>query len=71
MQNLFVVHYSEIALKGNNRADFVKALRRNINRSLHGIEHDTTHFEGRIFVHSSGLSSPSSDSVQRTLMSMV
>ena len=54
MRNQFVVHYAEIALKGNNRADFVRALRKNINRSLHGIDHETTLFEGRIFVHSSG-----------------
>lgn len=28
MTSKYVVHYDEIALKGNNRADFVKALRK-------------------------------------------
>lgn len=54
MQNEFVVHYDEVALKGNNRADFVKALKRNINRSLKGVEHETRFSEGRIFVDTNG-----------------
>ena len=48
----FVVHYAEVALKGNNRPDFVRALRRNINRALHGIEHECTLSEGRFLVKS-------------------
>jgi tRNA uracil 4-sulfurtransferase len=46
----FVVHYSEVALKGNNRPEFVRALRRNINRSLAGIEHSLTYSEGRFII---------------------
>lgn len=52
MSNQYVVHYSEIALKGNNRPEFVRALRRNINKSLHGIEHVITLSEGRFLVSS-------------------
>jgi thiamine biosynthesis protein ThiI len=52
MTNQFVVHYSEIALKGNNRPDFVRALRKDINRALHGMEHSTTVSEGRFLVSS-------------------
>ncbi len=34
MPETFVVHYSEIALKGKNRPEFARALRRNIYQSL-------------------------------------
>ena len=50
MPSQFVVHYSEVALKGNNRPEFVRALRRDIRRSLHGIEHTCTLSEGRFLV---------------------
>jgi thiamine biosynthesis protein ThiI len=50
----FVVHYSEVALKGNNRPEFVKALRRNINRSLNGIDHQTVLVDGRFMVTAGG-----------------
>ena len=46
----FVIHYAEVALKGNNRPEFVRALRKNINRALHGIEHECTLSEGRFLV---------------------
>ena len=46
----FVVHYSEIALKGNNRPEFVRALRKNISRALFGIDHEITLSEGRFIV---------------------
>ena len=46
----FVVHYSEVALKGNNRPEFVRALRKNINRALHGIAHTCTLSEGRFLL---------------------
>jgi len=48
----FVVHYSEVALKGNNRPEFVRTLKKNINRALYGIEHVTTLSEGRFLVRS-------------------
>jgi len=50
MSAQFVVHYSEVALKGNNRPEFVRALRKNIHRSMHGIEHECTLSEGRFLL---------------------
>ncbi|HEV2138760.1 MAG TPA: tRNA uracil 4-sulfurtransferase ThiI [Nitrososphaerales archaeon] len=50
----FVVHYSEVALKGNNRPEFVKALRRSINKSLTGIDHQTVLADGRFMVAAKG-----------------
>ena len=47
---LFVVHYSEVALKGNNRPEFVRALRRGLNRALGGLEHTITYSEGRFII---------------------
>ncbi|MDG7007988.1 MAG: tRNA 4-thiouridine(8) synthase ThiI [Nitrososphaerota archaeon] len=46
----FVVHYAEVALKGNNRPEFVRALRKNINRALHGIDHTCVLSEGRFLL---------------------
>lgn len=43
-----------MALKGNNRADFVRILRRNINRGLHGLGHSIILSEGRFIVSSDG-----------------
>jgi thiamine biosynthesis protein ThiI len=54
MGTQFVAHYSEVALKGNNRPEFVKALRRNINRSLAGIDHSLTHSGGRFIIDVTG-----------------
>ena len=54
---LFVAHYSEVALKGNNRREFVRALRRGINRALRGLEHSVTYTEGR-FVVEAGAEEP-------------
>ena len=54
MPERFVVHYSEVALKGNNRPEFVRALRRNINRALAGLEHTTAYTEGRFIVDTEG-----------------
>jgi thiamine biosynthesis protein ThiI len=34
LSHTYVVHYSEVALKGNNRPEFVRSLRRNIRRAL-------------------------------------
>ena len=50
MSRTFVLHYAEVALKGNNRAEFVRALRRGVNRALAGTEHRLTLYEGRFFV---------------------
>jgi len=46
----FVAHYSEIALKGNNRPEFVRALRRGLNRALGGLEHAVVHSQGRFII---------------------
>jgi thiamine biosynthesis protein ThiI len=49
---IFVVHYAEVALKGNNRPEFVHALRRNIAASLRDLSPEITSREGRFFVRS-------------------
>lgn len=54
MAKRFVVHYSEVALKGNNRPEFVRALRRNVNRALWGIEHRTVYTQGRFIIDAEG-----------------
>lgn len=47
----YVVHYSEIALKGKNRPLFTKMLRRNIRRSLRGLgDVGVEHISGRFIV---------------------
>ena len=61
----FVVHYSEIALKGNNRPEFVKALRMSINRALAGIDHSLSYFEGRFIVDTGGEESEISQRLSR------
>ena len=50
----YVVHYSEVALKGNNRPEFVRALRKNIGRALAGLEHRIEYTEGRFVVEAQG-----------------
>ncbi|HYA55711.1 MAG TPA: tRNA uracil 4-sulfurtransferase ThiI [Nitrososphaerales archaeon] len=47
---LFVAHYSEVALKGNNRPEFVRALRRGLNRTLGGLEHTVAYSQGRFII---------------------
>lgn len=54
MARTFVAHYSEVALKGNNRPEFVRALRKNINRALSGLPHTTSYTEGRFMVDAEG-----------------
>jgi tRNA uracil 4-sulfurtransferase len=46
----FVAHYSEVALKGNNRPEFVRALRRSFNRVLAGVAHTVTYSQGRFII---------------------
>ncbi len=50
----FVAHYSEVALKGNNRPEFVRALRKDINRALSGVDHSLAHSGGRFIIDSGG-----------------
>lgn len=57
----YVVHYAEVALKGNNRPRFVSLLRRNILRSLarHG-GGTVESLQGRLLVNSDGEGVPDS-----------
>ena len=50
----FVAHYSEVALKGNNRPEFVRALRRDIHRVLAGVPHSIEYTEGRFVIEAEG-----------------
>ncbi|HUI23764.1 MAG TPA: tRNA uracil 4-sulfurtransferase ThiI [Nitrososphaerales archaeon] len=50
----FVAHYSEVALKGNNRPEFVRALRRGIHKALAGVPHSVAYTEGRFIVDTEG-----------------
>jgi len=51
MAETYVVHYSEVALKGKNRPDFIRALRRNIVRAVRGLGEATIGLdEGRFIV---------------------
>ncbi len=54
MSAVYVVHYSEIALKGKNRPEFVRTLRRNVARSLRGHEPVVESKDGRLFVTAEG-----------------
>ena len=50
MADTYVVHYSEVALKGKNRPEFVRVLRRNIARTLAPLHPDVKSRDGRFFV---------------------
>ncbi len=50
MTDTYVVHYSEVALKGKNRPEFVRVLRRNIARTLAPLHPEVESREGRFFV---------------------
>jgi tRNA uracil 4-sulfurtransferase len=52
MAETYVVHYSEIALKGKNRPEFTKMLRHNLHRALWGLEPEVTIRDGRLVVTS-------------------
>lgn len=50
MENVLLVRYTEIHLKGLNRPYFERALVDNMRRSLHGIPHRIEREHGRIYV---------------------
>lgn len=50
MEELILVRYGEIALKGGNRSLFIKQLTRNIEKALQGIEYRLIKDRGRILV---------------------
>ena len=54
MTTTFVVHYAEVALKGKNRPEFVRTLRRNLTRALAGMGPEIEHREGRLVVAAEG-----------------
>jgi tRNA uracil 4-sulfurtransferase len=51
---LYVVHYSEVALKGKNRPEFLRALRHNLGKALAGLQPEITLKDGRFLVQSEG-----------------
>ena len=55
MRVTYVVHYSEVALKGRNRPEFVRTLRRNLKRALWGLEPDVSLADGRFVVTAAGV----------------
>jgi len=50
----YVVHYSEVALKGKNRPEFIRALRKNLKRILWDLEPEVSQMDGRLVVVSGG-----------------
>jgi tRNA uracil 4-sulfurtransferase len=54
LKGTYVVHYSEVALKGRNRPEFVRALRRNLRKALWGLEPEVSFEDGRFVVTSAG-----------------
>ena len=51
MSQTYVVHYSEVALKGKNRPLFTKVLRQNIMRALRDLgDTEIEHVNGRFVV---------------------
>jgi len=54
MGGTYVVHFSEVALKGKNRPEFVRVLRRNLTRSLRGHRPEVRLADGRFIVRAEG-----------------
>ncbi|MGD1055469.1 MAG: tRNA uracil 4-sulfurtransferase ThiI [Nitrososphaerales archaeon] len=52
MADAYVVHYSEVALKGKNRPEFVRVLRRNIAKTLAPLHPSVESRDGRFIVTS-------------------
>ena len=50
MEELILVRYGEIALKGGNRSLFIRQLIKNIGKALQGIDHSIIKDRGRIFI---------------------
>jgi tRNA uracil 4-sulfurtransferase len=66
MGGTYVVHFSEVALKGKNRPEFVRVLRRNLARSLKGLEPEVRLADGRFIVNAAGSEQEVSRRLQRT-----
>jgi len=54
MRHTYVVHYSEVALKGKNRPEFVRVLRKNLKRALWGLDPEVMFKDGRFVVTADG-----------------
>jgi len=54
MPTQYVVHYAEVALKGKNRPEFVRVLKRNLVRALSGYEPQVRHSDGRLLLTAEG-----------------
>jgi tRNA uracil 4-sulfurtransferase len=53
--NIYAIHYSEVALKGKNRPDFIRILRRNLKRTVASLgDARLDSKEGRIILETSG-----------------
>jgi tRNA uracil 4-sulfurtransferase len=66
MGGTYVVHFSEVALKGKNRPEFVRVLRRNLARSLRGLQPEVRLADGRFIVKSEGSEQEVSRRLQNT-----
>lgn len=65
MEELILVRYGEIALKGGNRAFFINQLVRNIRKALKGIEHRIIKDRGRILIEMQVQSGDTEEAVNR------
>ncbi len=50
MEQTYVVHYSEVALKGKNRPEFARTLARNVSSALFGLDASVRQGDSRVFV---------------------
>ncbi|HMD79037.1 MAG TPA: tRNA uracil 4-sulfurtransferase ThiI [Nitrososphaerales archaeon] len=62
---LFVVHYSEVALKGKNRPEFLRALRHNMAKALVGLQPKISLKDGRFLVEVEGGGSEAEERLSR------
>lgn len=65
MEELILVRYGEVALKGGNRSFFINRLVRNIGKSLNGIQHSIIKDRGRILVEIPGGPNQLQEAVKR------
>ncbi|MFA6670770.1 MAG: tRNA uracil 4-sulfurtransferase ThiI [Bacillota bacterium] len=65
MEELILVRYGEVALKGGNRSFFINRLVRNIGKSLNGIQYSIIKDRGRILVEIPGGPNQLQEAVKR------
>lgn len=66
LRSEYVAHYSEVALKGRNRPDFIRALRRNIVRALSGLQPIVEFRDGRFILTADGGAAEVSSRLEKT-----